>query len=92
MVLVVGILSDVDCLFSHHSSFYCCCYHKMNTGYDLNRVNLTQDEQTCILKFLREAQDCGYPSSNEPFYPIINSILRKYYDSDIKEAQFWQTA
>lgn len=64
----------------------------MNTGYTLNRVNFTQDEETCILKFLREAQECGYPSGNEPFYPIINSILRKYYDSDIKEAQFWQTA
>ena len=59
----------------------------MNTGYDLNRVDLTQDEQTCILKFLRQAADCGYPSSNEPWYPVINSIFQKYYDSDIKEAQ-----
>ena len=59
----------------------------MNTGYNLNRVDLTQDEQTCILKFLRDAQECGYPSSNEPWYPVINNIMRKYYDSDIKEAQ-----
>ena len=59
----------------------------MNTGYNLNRVDLTQDEQTCILKFLRDAQECGYPSSKEPWYPVINNIMRKYYDSDIKEAQ-----
>ena len=59
----------------------------MNTGYNLNRVDLTQDEQTCILKFLRDAQECGYPSNNEPWYPVINSIFQKYYDSDIKEAQ-----
>ena len=53
----------------------------------LNRVNLTQDEETCILHFLRQARECGYPSSNEPWYPVINSIMRKYYDSDVKEAQ-----
>ena len=53
----------------------------------LNRVNLTQDEETCILHFLRQAQECGYPSANEPWYPVINSIMRKYWDSDVKEAQ-----
>ena len=60
-------------------------------NYTLNRVNLTQDEETCILHFLRQAEGCGYPSANEPWYPVINSIMRKYYDSDIKEAQDWQT-
>jgi len=63
----------------------------MNTGYDLNRVNLTKDEQTCILKFLRDAEECGYPSANEPWYPVIQSIFQKYYNSDIKEVQSWQT-
>jgi len=63
----------------------------MTTGYTLNRVKFTQDEETCILKFLRQAEDCGYPSSNEPWYPIINSIMCKYWDSDIKEAQPFQT-
>ena len=63
----------------------------MTDGYTLNRVNFTQGEETCILHFLRQAQDCGYPSSNEPWYPYISSIIRKYYDSDIKEAQEWQT-
>ena len=63
----------------------------MNTGYTLNRVNLTWNEEVCILHFLRQAQECGYPSANEPWYPVINSIMQKYYDSDIKEAQPWQT-
>lgn len=62
-----------------------------HTGYTLNRVEFTQDEETCILKFLQQAADCGYPSGNEPWYPVINSIFRKYYDSDIKEAQPFQT-
>ncbi len=35
-----------------------------DTGYTLNRVNFTQDEEICILKFLRQAQECGYPSAN----------------------------
>ena len=51
----------------------------------------TEDEETCILKFLRDAQECGYPSANEPWYPVINSIMRKYWDSDVKEAQEFQT-
>jgi hypothetical protein len=59
--------------------------------YSLNRVDLTPNEETCILRFLREARECGYPSSNEEWYPIIDSIMQKYYDSDVKEAQSWQT-
>ena len=63
----------------------------MNTGYTLNNVFFSKDEETCILRFLRQAQECGYPSANEPWYPVINSIMKKYYDSDIKEAQPWQS-
>jgi hypothetical protein len=63
----------------------------MTTGYTLNRVDFTPEEETCILKFLRQAQECGHPSANEPWYPVINSIMQKYYDSDVKEAQSWQT-
>lgn len=63
----------------------------MNTGYTLNRVNFTKDEEQCILRFLRDARECGYPSGNEPWYPVIDSIIGKYYDSDIKEADPWQT-
>jgi len=62
----------------------------MTTGYTLNRVNFTQDEETCILKFLNQARECGYPSGNEPWYSVIDSIIQKYYDSDIKEVQDWQ--
>ena len=58
------------------------------TGYTFNRVKLTQDEQTCILSLLRDAR----VNDNEVWHPIIDSILQKYYDSDIKEAQSWQTA
>jgi len=65
--------------------------YNMKTGYTLNRVEFTEDEETCILKFLRDAQECGYPSANEPWYPVINSIMRKYWDSDVKEAQEFQT-
>jgi hypothetical protein len=63
----------------------------MHTGYTLNRVEFTQDEETCILKFLQQAADCGYPSGNSEWYPVINSIMRKYYNSDIKEVQPFQT-
>jgi len=59
--------------------------------YSLNRVELTPDEEACILHFLRQAVECGYPSTNEPCYPVINSILRKYYSTEIQEAQPWQT-
>lgn len=63
----------------------------MTDGYTLNRVKFTPEEETCILKFLQQAADCGYPSANEQWYPVINSIFQKYYDSDIKEVQDWQT-
>ena len=61
------------------------------TGYTLNRVHFTKDEETCILRFLRQAEECGFPSSNEPWYPVINSIFQKYYNSNIQEAQEFQT-
>ena len=44
-----------------------------------NRIYLTQEEEDCILHFLREAENSGHPSVNEPYYPIINSILQKYW-------------
>jgi len=63
----------------------------MTTGYTLNRVKFTKDEETCILKFLNQARECGYPSSNEQWYPVIDSIIQKFFNSDIKEAQPFQT-
>ena len=62
-----------------------------HTGYTLNRVQFTKDEETCILHLLREAEKCGYPSCNEKWYPVIHSILVKYWDTDVKEVQYWQT-
>ena len=59
----------------------------MTTGYTLNRVNLTKDEETCILRFLTQARECGYPSGNSIWYDTIDSIFQKYYNSEIKEAQ-----
>jgi len=59
-----------------------------NTGYTLNPVNFTQDEQTCILSCLRDARTS---ESKEVWHPIIDSIVQKYYNSDIKEAQEFQT-
>ena len=58
-----------------------------NTGYTFNRVKLTQDEQTCILSLLLYARVNG----NEAKHPVIDSIIQKYYNSDIKEAQEFQT-
>ena len=52
--------------------------------YDLNKVELTREEQNTIIHFLYQAAGCGYPSANEPFYPFISSIMRKYYDTEEK--------
>ena len=57
------------------------------TGYTFDRVKLTQDEQTCILALLRDAR----VNDNEVWHPVIDSIIQKYYNSDIKEAQEFQT-
>ena len=59
----------------------------MNTGYTLNRVHFTRDEETCILRFLNQARECGYLNDNSEWHSVIDSIIQKYYDSDIKEAQ-----
>ena len=58
-----------------------------NTGYTFDRVKLTQDEQTCILSLLLYAR----VNDNEARHPVIDSIIQKYYNSDIKEAQEFQT-
>ena len=63
----------------------------MTDGYTFNRVKFTANEETCILKFLNQARECGYPSGNEEWYPVIDSILQKFFDSNIKEAQAFQT-
>ena len=62
-------------------------------SYDLNKVELTREEQNTILHFLHQAQGCGYPSANEPFYPHIQTIMSKYYNTEEKwneETREWE--
>ena len=56
----------------------------MTDGYTFNRVKFTANEETCILKFLNDARECGYPSANEQWYPVIDSIIQKFFNSNIK--------
>jgi hypothetical protein len=44
----------------------------------INQINLTQDEENCIMLLLTEARQLGYPSNKEPWYPVIDSIVSKY--------------
>jgi hypothetical protein len=60
----------------------------------INQLNLTQDEETCIMRFLTQARQSGHPSVNEEWYPVIDSITQKYMKRkyrNITEAQPWQT-
>ena len=50
----------------------------MTDGYTFNRVKFTANEETCILKFLNQARECGYPSANEQWYPVIDSIIQSF--------------
>ena len=62
----------------------------MTDGYTFNRVNFTANEETCILKFLTEAQNRDLIKDKE-WQPVIDSIFQKFFDSNIKEAQEFQT-
>jgi hypothetical protein len=44
----------------------------------LNRINLTQDEENCILFLLNDARGISYLSNKEQWYPVIDSIVSKY--------------
>jgi len=44
----------------------------------LNRINLTQDEENCILFLLNDARGSSYLSNKEQWYPVIDSIVSKY--------------
>ena len=63
---------------------------QMTDGYTLNRVDFTANEETCILKFLTEAQNRDLIKDKE-WQPVIDSIFQKFFDSNIKEAQAFQT-
>ena len=63
---------------------------QMTDGYTFTRVNFTPNEETCILKFLVEAQNRN-SIEDEQWQPVIDSIFQKFFDSNIKEAQAFQT-
>ena len=44
----------------------------------LNQINLTQDEENCIMFFLNDARGISYLSNKEQWYPVIDSIVSKY--------------
>jgi hypothetical protein len=44
----------------------------------LNRLNLTQDEENCIIFLLNDARGISHLSNKELWYPVIDSILQKY--------------
>ena len=46
----------------------------------MNTLSLTDNELECVRHFLNEAQECGYPSANEPYYPTINKVMGKIYE------------
>ena len=62
----------------------------MTDGYTFNRVEFTANEETCILKFLVEAQNRN-SVDDEQWQSVIDSILQKFFNSNIKEAQEFQT-
>ena len=44
----------------------------------LNRLNLTQDEENCIVFLLNDARGISHLSNKEQWYPVMDSILQKY--------------
>jgi len=46
----------------------------------MNTLSLTDNELECVRHFLNQAQGCGYPSANEPYYPTINKVMSKIYE------------
>jgi hypothetical protein len=60
----------------------------------INRLNLTQDEENCILFFLQDARGLAQLSNKEQWYPVIDSFVQKYMRKkyeNITESQHWQT-
>ena len=60
----------------------------------INRLNLTQDEENCILFFLQDARGFSHLNNKEQWYSVIDTILQKYLKqkySNITEAQHFQT-
>lgn len=57
----------------------------------INKLDLTQDEESCIMHFLTRARQ----SHQEPWHPVIDSIVQKYmrvkYKPEYLTPQHWQT-
>ena len=62
----------------------------MTDGYTFTRVDFTPNEETCILKFLVEAQNRDSVKDKQ-WQPVIDSIFQKFFNSAITEAQEFQT-
>ena len=60
----------------------------------INRLNLTQNEENCILFFLKDARGLSHLNNKEQWNPVIDTILQKYLRTkyrNITEAQHFQT-
>lgn len=45
-----------------------------------NAIQFDDEEVSCLLHFIENARECGYPSANEPYYRTIDTIFLKYYE------------
>ena len=62
----------------------------MSNSNIFNTIELTQDEENCILFFLNDARGLAHLNNKEQWYPVIDTILQKYMIkkySNITEAQ-----
>jgi hypothetical protein len=60
----------------------------------INRLNLTQDEENCILFLLQDARGLSQLTNKEQWNPVIDTILQKYLKkkySNIIKAHPFQT-
>jgi hypothetical protein len=55
---------------------------QMTDGYTFNRVEFTANEETCILKFLTEAQNRDLIKDKE-WQPVIDSIFQKFFETGV---------
>jgi hypothetical protein len=49
----------------------------------INRLNLTQDEENCILFFLQDARGLAQLKNKEQWNPVIDTILQKYLKTKV---------
>jgi hypothetical protein len=49
----------------------------------INRLNLTQDEENCILFFLQDARGLAQLKNKEQWNPVIDTILKSISNKSI---------